>query len=171
MLTFPKCIVLLVLAVSISALTTPRFAHRARAPAVRALAAAAAEPVPVPVVVNNTVRAEPVKMLRRRSNAGRCRPQASSSAVAGTPAGGALKGDPTPSTSPKALPSSTPIASKTTSTKHIETSTTTTQSIPTPHSGGGNEPSYMIGEQTGEGTYIPAAIIYLAHIYVCYPRF
>ncbi|KAF8078544.1 RlpA-like double-psi beta-barrel-protein domain-containing protein-containing protein [Lyophyllum atratum] len=162
-MSFKSLVLLFCLAASVSALSTQRNAPHHRAVAHRAAAISPALPA-----------------IRRRADGKRCRPRPSSSlAVVPTsepapvhtkPATTTPKDDPTPTPKPTTTPKDDPTPKPTTTPKPEPTTTPKPQPTTTPKpqptttpkpeptttkasGGGGGGPSFMIGTQTGQGTF------------------
>jgi hypothetical protein len=151
MLSIFKAVVLFTLATSVSALTTPHAVRNVNHH--RGVAAALATTAPEPVVPQGTLAP---RTVRRRSS-GRCKPKSSSSSsatLAATPAAN-IEGGPPSVTTTKSSAKPTHKAAKATHTSSDKPAAPSKQaSSPKPaSSNGGNQPSYMAGTQTGQGTY------------------
>jgi len=144
-----KCFVLFSLALSVSALVTPHGLRNVNHH--RAIAAVFDATVPEPVIHE---RREPQTIRRRSNNSARCNPKSSSSSA------------PSPAFTPAVNPEAAPPSSTSSSTTHTtlkaspkatpqaspKASPTSSAAKPASTSGG-NLPSYLVGTQTGQGTY------------------
>ncbi|KAF9481356.1 hypothetical protein BDN70DRAFT_803471 [Pholiota conissans] len=162
-MSFASSLLLLLLAaLAANALATPQPIHHAAHH--RALAARVAAPAPLHV---------PSAPLRKRQNSKRCKqrtssspPAASSTRASSSPAvvnvaptpkltttTKAAEPTPTPKTTTRAEPATTrpPTTTHTTSTKAPAPAPTTKK--PASSNGGSNLPSFMVGTQTGQGTF------------------
>lgn len=138
-MAFVKCLVLLLsVAASTSALATPHAARHSVHH--RAIAARVADPAPLDVL--------PVP-IRKRADTRRCKQRASSSVLqvsSSIPPVVHAVNTPVPA----AQPTTTPPPQPATTTYKQATPTTTTK-VAAPASG--NQPSFMYGTQTGQGTF------------------
>jgi len=158
--SFTNCIVLLVLAVSASASSTPAFAHRRQAMAVRNAG---------PVVHHHAPIVRDVEPVKRQMQRRSCKSRTSSSSAAATtspaPAAvGKLGGAGDTSTSESAKTTATKEATSTkaeatstkaeaTSTKAETSSSKTSSSAKSTSTGGGSAGSFLAGVNTGQGTF------------------
>jgi len=137
-MAFFNCLVLLLsVAASTSALATPHAARHSLHH--RAIAARVADPAPLDVL--------PVP-IRKRAGTNRCKQRASSSVLqvsSSTPP--VIHAINTPV--PVAQPTTTPPQPATTTYKPVTPTTTTKVAAPV----SGNQPSFMYGTQTGQGTF------------------
>ncbi|KAL5518822.1 DAG7 [Sanghuangporus vaninii] len=172
MSSFSKVLVLFSLAISVSGLATP---HVLRSPhGHHALAARMANPAPSPAVGPYGREVKVVKPRRKRGDTGRCRaqtqtssaapssssseaPQPTSSAepVAAVAASPSSSSSSTPAPSPETSSTPAPSPEPTTSTSEAPAPASTTSDSGSSNSGGSNsnQPSFLVGTQTGQGTY------------------
>jgi len=135
-----KCFVLVSLALSVSALTTPHAIRNAHNHHHHSAATPSALSFIEPVVIPMGTPA--ARTVRRRSTSGRCKPKSSSTShTASTPPANVGHAPPTVTTHH----SSSPI--------HKTTHTSSADKPTSSKTGGGTVPSFMVGIHVGQGTY------------------
>jgi len=140
--------VIFTLALSASALTTPQYINHHHH---RAIAAKVVAPPQVEIEVRAPQGSGAGKTLRRRaSNSKRCKNPAASKAASETPVVTPTLKDSQPAVTPKTTKTTT---THTTSTKTSAAAAATTTKKVSGSISSGNEPSFMTGTQTGQGTY------------------
>jgi hypothetical protein len=138
-----KCFVLVSLALSVSALTTPHAIrnahhhHHHSASAATPSALSFMEPVIIP---RGTAAA---RTVRRRSTSGRCKPKSSNTSHAG----------PTPPANVGHVPPAV-TTHHSSSPTHKSTHTSSADKPTSSKTSGGKVPSFMTGENTGQGKWI-----------------
>lgn len=133
-----KCFVLVSLALSVSALTTPHAIRNAHNHHHHSVATPSALSFMEPVVIPRGTPA--ARSVRRRSNSGRCKPKSSTSHA--TPPANA------------GHPPSAVTTHHSSSPTHKTTHTSSADKPTSSKTGGGKVPSFMVGVQTGQGKCI-----------------